>query len=470
MDNVHGKIALTELQYEIINTSVFKRLKGVQQLGCVHEVFPSAEHSRFSHSLGTLHVARKWCQALGVEATTRELVEVAALCHDLGHGPLSHLWEGFVKEARPGCGWQHEESSYRMLELAMEERPGIRIQEQDLLFIRELICGGDKTKIKAGLYPYTETEGRNRKHFYLYEIVSNKITGIDVDKFDYLARDDRALFHKSQIRFDYLRLSDSEQLLKVVEGPLYKDMEDGPLVRRIAVRDKEVRSIHKIFQDRSELHRTAYQHKTVLVFDRMYVDVLLLASPYIRVLGRETKEFSLAEACDDEVALSRLTDDWVLQSVRNSVAEELGPARDLLRRIDQRKIYTTVAHLRIVDDGSLNLATAEHSAQILKDRMKRISEKDLVVISLDINMGSRDKSNPVEKMLFYRKGSEEGYFMGQEELRTNVSLQTYDRQLFVLSRLELDDSEDGRRKEEDLEQAAKAGVAEVLKDCPEWTL
>ena len=55
MDNVHGKIALTELEYQIINTSIFKRLKGIKQLGTVHEVFPTGEHTRFPHSLGTMH-------------------------------------------------------------------------------------------------------------------------------------------------------------------------------------------------------------------------------------------------------------------------------------------------------------------------------------------------------------------------------------------------------------------------------
>ena len=111
MDNVHGKIAVTDLEYQIINTSIFKRLKGIKQLGTVHEVFPTGEHTRFPHSLGTMHTARKGCKALQVDPQNQELVEVAGLCHDLGHGPFSHLWETFVKEANPGFRWEHEESS-----------------------------------------------------------------------------------------------------------------------------------------------------------------------------------------------------------------------------------------------------------------------------------------------------------------------------------------------------------------------
>lgn len=431
MDNVHGKIAVTDLEYQIINTSIFKRLKGIKQLGTVHEVFPTGEHTRFPHSLGTMHTARKWCEALQVDPHNQELVEVAGLCHDLGHGPFSHLWEIFVKEANPGFIWEHEESSYKMLLLAMEENPNIKFKENDLLFIKELICGGETKTLNE--YPY---KARDKDYFYLYEIVSNKITGIDVDKFDYLARDDRALFNKSQIKFDYGRLSDSEQLLKVVEGKLYKDNEQSPLVKRIAIRDKEARSIQKIFQDRSELHQTAYQHKTVKIFDRMYIDVWILASSFIKVSGKNGQMYTLAKACEDELALSKLTDEWVMQSIRNSEDQDLQEARDLLQRIDQRKMYKPVAHIKIVDDGSLDLKTAEDSVQILKNSLKEVSEKQLKVVGLYINMGSKDKSNPVEKMMFYKKGSEKGFFMNSNELKTIVPEQTYDKQLFVLCKID----------------------------------
>jgi len=430
MDNVHGKIAVTDRQYQIINTSIFKRLKGLKQLGTVHEVFPTGEHTRFPHSLGTMHTARKWCEALGVEPKDQELVEVAGLCHDLGHGPFSHLWEQFVREANPGFKWEHEESSFKMLLLAMEENPEIKIEEVDLQFIKELICGGEDN---GNQYPY---KARGTDLFYLYEIISNKITGIDVDKFDYLARDDKALFNKSQIKFDYLRLSDSEHLLKVVEGKLYKDIKESPLVRRIAIRDKEARSIQKIFQDRSELHQTAYQHKTVKIFDRMYVDLWILASDYIQVPGKKGQMFTLAKACEDEVALSKLTDEWVMQSIRNSVGEDLKPARDLLLRIDQRKMYKSFAHIKIVDHGSLNLKTAEDSLNLLRSTLKKLNEKDIVIVELNINMGAKDNSNPVEKMMFYRKGSEEGFFKDSDELRTFVPQQVYDKQLFVLCKTE----------------------------------
>ena len=266
--------------------------------------------------------------------------------------------------------------------------------------------------------------------------------------------------YTERIKFDYVRLSDSEKLLKVVEGKLFKDEKESPVVRRIAIRDKEVRSMQKIFQDRSELHQTAYQHKTVKIFDRMYVDLWLLASDYIKVSGQNGKMYTLASSCQDEVALSKLTDDWVMQSIRNSDTEDLKPARDLLRRIDQRKIYHSIAHIKVDDDGSLDLKTAEKSLEVLKENLKKLNEKDLTVVGLHINMGTKDKSNPVEKMLFYKKGSKEGYFKGREELKTLVPQQVYDKQLFVLCKTE----------NEDLMKQAAKNVEDWDDKHAEWAL
>lgn len=456
MDNVHGKIAVTELEYQIINTSICKRLKQIHQLGVVHEVFPSGEHTRFPHSLGTMHTARKWCEALQVNPKDQELVEIAGLCHDLGHGPYSHLWEQFVREGNPEYDWEHEQSSYKMLLLAMEENPAIKFEEQDLLFIQELICGGS-AKGNGNQYPYT---AREPDLFYLYEMISNKITGIDVDKFDYLARDDKALFNKSQIKFDYVRLSDSEKLLKVVKGKLDKNDEKSPVVSRIAIRDKEARSMQKIFQDRTELHQTAYQHKTVKIFERMYIDLWLLASDYILVSGKDGVKYNLARACEDEVALSKLTDDWVMQTIRNSESEDLKPARDLLRRIDQRKIYKSIAHIKVVDHGTLELKTAEDSMKTLDNRLKQLNDNDIVIVDININMGTKDKTNPVEKMLFYKKGSEEGYFKSSNELRTFVPQQVYDKQLFVLC----------KREDDVLKEKAVKIVKDWAEKHQEWSL
>jgi len=144
-DNVHGLITLSPLAYRIINTDVFKRLKSLKQLGCVHEVYPSGVHSRFEHSLGVMHIAGELCDALNITGKDKLCIEIAGLCHDLGHGPFSHLYEVLVRTANPQSEWTHEQSSLDMLDLIIE-RYNINIgdygfAESDLYFIKELIYG-----------------------------------------------------------------------------------------------------------------------------------------------------------------------------------------------------------------------------------------------------------------------------------------------------------------------------------------
>ena len=83
------------------------------------------------------------------------------------------------RHQRPNVEWEHEESSFKMLLLAMEENPEIKMSREELDFVRELICGGDQEKEKNGEYPYT---ARGPEKFFLYEIIANKVltNGINV--------------------------------------------------------------------------------------------------------------------------------------------------------------------------------------------------------------------------------------------------------------------------------------------------
>ena len=159
------------------------------------------------------------------------------------------------------------------------------------------------------------------------------MTGIDVDKMDYMKRDAKALGLKT--KFNFLRFVEAGEP-RLVEVPYSGS---GLMVKRIAVREKVVKTIQDLFLDRTDLHATAYQHKTAIMFNLMYMDVWVLADPYIKVAGRDGGLVCLSEACMDEVALARLTEGWLHQTIRNSTEPALAAARALLLRIDQRKMY-----------------------------------------------------------------------------------------------------------------------------------
>lgn len=97
-DPVYGGIAITKMEQEIIDTPIFQRLRGLRQLARVNYVFPGAEHSRYVHSLGVLYIMGLMTEHLLKQDMLKEddvvKMRVAALLHDIGHYPLSHLGEG----------------------------------------------------------------------------------------------------------------------------------------------------------------------------------------------------------------------------------------------------------------------------------------------------------------------------------------------------------------------------------------
>jgi len=466
VDNVHGIIKLYPLPYLIINTNIFKRLKDIMQLQATHEVFPTANHSRFEHSLGVMHLARKLCEKLGASKEDTDMVEVAGLCHDLGHGPYSHLWERFVGDPRienSGFKWEHEESSYEMLRLIMEEQPEIKehISDHNLLFIKELICGGDKEKHEKGFYPYS---ARGPEKLYLYEVISNKQTGMDVDKMDYLLRDAKAL--KIKLKWELSRFLEAGEP-KPLDFP-YSNI-DPTIVKRIAVREKVTKNIQQLFSDRVDLHANAYQHKTVKMFDLMYVDMWIEADPHITVTTRDGRELKLSQACEDATALAQLTDAYVIGRIANSSGPELAPARAILKRINHRKKYKCVGHIEVaLNESEENIkekwkeedyssSLREFSKLPEKGDIGKLGFADLAISKVNINMGM-GRRNPVEKALFYKKDSTTGYMMDPNKLKKYCPESIQDSTLLIFCRSE----------EEAVVEAARQ-VVDGWRRSREWT-
>lgn len=102
-DPVHGTIALSELEVDVISSRVFQRLRNIKQLGLAHLVFPGADYSRFAHSIGVCHLTGRILESLRTNSNTEisnseiQLYRIAALLHDVGHYPYSHATEEAVE-------------------------------------------------------------------------------------------------------------------------------------------------------------------------------------------------------------------------------------------------------------------------------------------------------------------------------------------------------------------------------------
>ena len=188
-DPVHGFVKADELEAALISSRPLQRLRQVRQLGLANLVFPGAEHSRFSHVLGAMHLAGRTYDALAtavdspldpdVRAPERRALRAAALVHDVGHAPFSHTAEDLFDTPI-----DHETMSRRILALAEVSQ---LFEEHDVSL--DLVLG-----LLTG-----DIDGHQR---LLCQVISGEL---DVDKMDYLLRD--SLFCGVQYgQFDLERL------------------------------------------------------------------------------------------------------------------------------------------------------------------------------------------------------------------------------------------------------------------------
>lgn len=120
-----------------MDTCIFQRLRRLKQLALASLVYPGATHSRFEHSVGAFHLAGKIAGALDVDASEIRLLKLAALLHDIGHGPFSHVAEPILKRhsAKDKLGEQIAESKVHELiswQIISTDKESWRKVRQDL--------------------------------------------------------------------------------------------------------------------------------------------------------------------------------------------------------------------------------------------------------------------------------------------------------------------------------------------------
>jgi uncharacterized protein len=237
-DPIHGLIHRQPDEQQIIDTPVFQRLRRIKQLALATLVYPGALHTRFDHSIGTLKIAGDVARKLVEESYEQKIVRLAALLHDVGHGPFSHVSEDLLK--------RFSKISLRKGQ-QIHELIGAKIIQSDPDLAR-LICEQDRERIVGCL---EGTWGNS----VLKSIVSGPV---DCDKQDYLLRDSHFCGVKYGV-YDLDRLSDT-----------LRSVDDGD-DKIIALTVDGIHALEQFVLAKYYMTTQVYRHRIRLISDAMLV-------------------------------------------------------------------------------------------------------------------------------------------------------------------------------------------------------
>eukprot|EP00123_Amoebidium_parasiticum_P001617 comp12758_c0_seq1/m.7879 comp12758_c0_seq1/g.7879 ORF comp12758_c0_seq1/g.7879 comp12758_c0_seq1/m.7879 type:complete len:567 (-) comp12758_c0_seq1:101-1801(-) len=411
-DPIHDTIELSPLACHFINTPTFQRLRNLKQLGVSSYVYPGATHTRFEHSLGAYHLARKWVDTLkrnhrnnlDVDYRDKECVGLAGLLHDIGHGPFSHVFDGqFMPRVLPNADkstlWKHEKGSVMLFDHMIEDLEA-QADGNDESPLVTCLTKNDRNLIKALILGDRDMAvGEDREKLWLFDIVANQRNSVDVDKFDYLARDS----YNTGINSGFTDPSRLMELSLVLSNEICFKMDLAE-------------SLYDLFQSRYRMHKRVYTHRVSRAVEHMIVDALVYAN----------EEFKLHEAVHSPEKYLKL-DDTILSRISNSesTSEGMKKAQAIIDNLNRRKIYkmadqfnSTVLEVpnfqgSVSSKIEVPKESLEHHRALFKKitpefvathapHAANITEEDVILDSVFIDYAMKDK-DPVNNIHFFSR-------------------------------------------------------------------
>lgn len=261
-DPLYKQILLSYKYKKIIDKKEFQRLRFIKQTSFVDMVYPSANHTRFSHSLGAYHLMKKVLanKLLETDTKTKDNLKIAALLHDIGHGPFSHLWEKVFPH------FDHEKATQEII-----RKMGFNASADILL----------------------------KKSEFSQLITST----IDVDKLDYMARDS----YFAGVSYGVAEVDFILQHITIKNG-------------KLTIIPSSVSSVEDLITQRVNLFKTVYFHKMAVEYDFIFIKIfqrvkdLLKNKKEIEINDSLKAFFTKTNTLED---LNNLTDYIILSHIHN---------------------------------------------------------------------------------------------------------------------------------------------------------
>ena len=332
IDPIHDFVRVYDNELKIIDTPIFQRLRRIRQLSGAHLIYPGAQHTRFEHSLGVMHIASMAGQVLAekgvVSSDDIQNLRLASLLHDIGHGPFSHLFEEIFEEKRK---ISHEDLG-RDIILKTEIGDIISKNGFDKKLITKLAFGDSKLQ-------------------FMNEIISGVLSA---DIMDYLLRD--GYFTGAEhAKIDHHRLTHSLDVYK----------------NKLALDKSSLVNFETMMISRFQMFKAVYFHKTVRAGEVMLLEAMDLAEDELGLSSMNLDEYL------------KLSDDVILAKLLNLPEHnsKLKASKKIATDYLNRNLFKSVFESTLTGKA------------ITKKRMQELREEISKKSKIDINEIFVDSSN-----------------------------------------------------------------------------
>jgi len=317
-DPVHGFIELHDDEAEIVDTQVFQRLRRVHQLAMAYLVYPGATHTRFDHSLGVRHVAACIGERLDLREDELRSLRLAALLHDVGHGPFSHVSEYVLAQVNRAVARE------RGIE-EVHEAIGMEIIRGTLFEGERTLTASDVEGIEGILMGVPGEQPNSGK---MRNIRRDIVSGpLDADKLDYLLRDS----HYAGVQYGVYDLQRLMQSFRPVDDP------DG-VQSYLAVAEEDVPAVDQYIIALHNMRGQVYRHRVRRIADAMLQRAILLSIEDGNKEARRLYEYRP----QDTAYLQRYLECDDYELTRLILAGPDGPGKQLMARLRDRRLAKEV--------------------------------------------------------------------------------------------------------------------------------
>ncbi|MEM5868105.1 MAG: HD domain-containing protein [Candidatus Aenigmatarchaeota archaeon] len=333
-DPIYGYVRLSEQEKKILDSLPVQRLRRIRQLAGAEYVYPGANHTRFEHSIGVMYLARRVMEDSNIKQCVDkdeiEAIKIAALLHDVGHGPFSHIFEYLLDKK---LGKNHEDITFWMITSSE---------------LKEIIENFGFDSYQIGKLAIGQLHKSSK--YFLDQIISS---AVDIDKLDFVVRD---TYHTgAEYGFvDVFRLIHS---FDVLEGNLAVDI--GALS-----------TLESFIIARIESFKSIYFHRVGRAAQIMLATALERADSELGLSSFKTPEEYLA------------MDDYTVWTMLKNCERSSQIIRDLERRRMLKCAYEQTFYVR--DKTVSNIFSAEEFRNQIRDKIARKAnvEPDSIVIDV----------------------------------------------------------------------------------------